>query len=175
MSEVTSQKKAARSGVLEKHNKVDSLLVKGEDVVELAVIHAGIYWKSAAVFVFAIFVGLMVFELGVLLAVTAILMFAYATIKKSILMLCLTNKRMFFRYGILQVDVVDMRFDKIESVELERMPPGYLMGYSNVVIMGTGNRYVVIPYVANGPEIRQAYNRMTLAEEELSDDDAKDA
>ena len=67
-----------------------------------------------------------------------------------------------------KVDVVDMRFSKIESVELERMAAGYIMGYSNVVIMGTGNRYVVIPYVANGPEIRQAYNRLTLIDEDSS-------
>lgn len=149
----------------------DDLLVKGEQIVEQAVIHSlGIYWKGLAVLAFAVLVGLLVFELGVLLAVTAIIMLIYATIKKEILMLVLTNKRMLFRYGILQVDVVDIRFSKIESVELERMPPGYIMGYSNVVIMGTGQRFVVIPYVANGPEIRQAYNRMTLGEDEIEDD-----
>ncbi|MBL4804175.1 MAG: PH domain-containing protein [Alphaproteobacteria bacterium] len=146
---------------------IDNMLVKGEQVVIEGVIHWGIYWKATAVFIMAIFVALLVFELGVLLGIAALAFFAYAVIKKQILMLVLTNKRMFFRYGILQIDVVDMRFSKIESVEIERMPPGYLMGYSNVVIMGTGQRYVVIPYVANGPEIRQAYNRMTLADEEL--------
>jgi len=150
-----------------RRKSVEDILVKGEHVIEQAVIHTGIYWQAIAVFVLSILVGLMVFELGVLLAVTAICMFAYAAIRKEILMLVLTNKRMFFRYGILQVDVVDIRFSKIESIELERMVPGYVMGYSNVVIMGTGQRYVVIPYVANGPEIRQAYNRMTLSDEEL--------
>ena len=100
------------------------------------------------------------------MAVTAIIMFAYVTLKKEILMLVLTNKRMLFRYGILQVDVVDLRFSKIESVELERMVPGYIMGYANVIIMGTGNRFVVIPYVENGPEIRQAYNSLTLSDDE---------
>ncbi|MCB9983184.1 MAG: PH domain-containing protein [Rhodospirillales bacterium] len=156
-----------KSGGLFKRANPESLLVPGEQIVEQAVISSpGIYWKSIGVFVFAVIVSLLVFELGVLLAVTAVIMFAYATIKKEILMLVLTDKRMFFRYGILQIDVVDIRFSKIESVELERMPPGYLMGYSNVVIMGTGQRYVVIPYVANGPEIRQAYNRLTLVDDE---------
>ncbi len=154
-----------------KQVNVDDMLVKGEQIVERAEIHWGIYWKSAAVFVFAVLVALVVaFEIGVLLAVSALVMFVHATIKKQILMLALTNKRMLFRYGILQIDVVDMRFSKIESIEIERMPPGYVMGYSNVVIMGTGQRYVVIPYVANGLEIRQAYNRLTLSEEELEDE-----
>ena len=160
-----------KSGFFKRNSEVDQMLVKGEEIVDRAVIYSlGNYWKSIGVFIFAILLGLLVFELGVLLAITALLMFAHATMKKEILLLVLTNKRMLFRYGILQVDVVDMRFSKIESVELERMPPGYIMGYSNVVIMGTGNRYVVIPYVANGPQIRQAYNRLTLVDEDLEDE-----
>ena len=154
-----------------KKQSVDDLLVKGEHIVEQAMISPYIYWQSCAVLFVAVLVALgIAIELGVLLAVTGLCMFAYVTLKKEILMLVLTNKRMFFRYGILQVDVVDLRFSKIESVELERMPPGYIMGYSNVVIMGTGQRYVVIPYVQNGPEIRQAYNRLTLSDEELEDE-----
>lgn len=167
-SELPKQSKGRASR--NKQVNVDDMLVKGEQIVERAEIHWGIYWKSAAVFVFAAFVAMVVFEIGVLLAISALVMFAHATIKKQILMLALTNKRMLFRYGIMQIDVVDMRFSKIESIEIERMPPGYVMGYSNVVIMGTGQRYVVIPYVANGLEIRQAYNRMTLSDEELEDE-----
>jgi hypothetical protein len=34
------------------------------------------------------------------------------------------------------------------------------------VITGTGNRYIAIPYVANGIEIRRAFNEMTLNKEE---------
>jgi hypothetical protein len=93
-----------------------------------------------------------------LLGVVAVLMAIYAIIKKEILMLVITNKRVLARYGILQVDVVDMHFDKLESMELERMLPGYIMGYSNVVLMGTGSRFIVIPYVANGVAVRRAYN-----------------
>jgi len=166
-----SEETVKKSGGLFKKGNPEDLLVKGEKIIKQAEIsNIGIYWKSVVVFVLAVLVGLLAIELGVLLVVTAIIMFIYASIKKEILMLVLTNKRMFFRYGILQVDVVDIRFSKIESVELERMPPGYLMGYSNVVIMGTGQRYVVIPYVANGPELRHAYNHITLSDDELEED-----
>ena len=81
-------------------------------------------------------------------------------------MLVLTNKRVLVRYGLLQMEVVDIRFNKIESVELERMPTGMMMGYATIVIMGTGNRYISIPYVANGRRIRRAYNEMVLGEDE---------
>lgn len=160
--------KAVASGKVKRRRGrqgVESALVEGEKVVETAEIHIGIYWQSAAVFLLAILVWFVASELGVFLAVVSILMFAYNTLKKEILLLVLTNKRIFVRYGILQVDLVDINFSKIESIELERMPTGFIMGYANVVIMGTGQRYITIPYVANGPAIRQAYNQLTLARE----------
>jgi hypothetical protein len=139
-------------------------LLPGEVIRESAIIHNGIFWKAAAVFILAVLVAIfIVVELGILLAVTAVLMGIHAIIKKEILMLVVTNKRILARYGILQIDVVDVHFDKIESLELERMLPGYLMGYANIVIMGTGNRYIVIPYVGNGIAVRRAYNEMALA------------
>lgn len=142
-------------------------LLPGETIVETAVIHGGIFWQAGAVFILALLVAVfLVAELGALLGVVAVLMAIYAILRKEILMLVVTNKRILARYGILQVDVVDIQFDKLESVELQRMLPGYIMGYSNVVVMGTGNRYIVIPYVANGIQVRRAYNEQALAEKE---------
>lgn len=148
-----------------KADPVESRLVDGESVLKNARIHWGIYWKAGVIFFIGFLIGvLLAWELGILLMAVGGLAAFYAAAKKAILLLCLTNKRVLARYGILQVDVVDIHFDKIESLELERMLPGYLMGYSNVVIMGTGNRMIVIPYVANGPEVRRAYNETVLSE-----------
>lgn len=151
-------------------NDVDSLLVPGEQIVGKAIISPFIYWQSVAVMIFGFLLALMVWQLGALLVFTSLIMIVYNTLKKEILLFVLTDKRILCRYGILQVDVVDMRFSKIESVELERMPTGYLMGYANLVLMGTGQRFITIPYVENGPELRQAYNRLTLGNDK--DDDA---
>ena len=163
---MTDQPAAARPRA-HRDAELQERLVKGEKIAAVGVIHDGIYWKSAAVFLMAALVALFVVkELGLLLAIVSFLMAVHATILKSILVMVVTNKRVLVRYGILQVDVVDIHFDKIESVELERMLPGFLMGYSNVVVMGTGNRYIRIPFVANGIEIRRVYNEMTLADKE---------
>lgn len=151
-------------------------LLPGEIIVESAVIHNGIFWQAAAVFILALLVAIFVVkELGILLAVTAVIMGIYAIIKKEILMLVVTNKRILARYGLLQVEVVDIHFDKLESMELERMLPGYIMGYSNVVLMGTGNRYIVIPYVANGVALRRAYNEQVLVGKDAVDKAASGA
>lgn len=144
---------------------VEDLLVKGEKIVAQAEISPAIYWQSLAVLLFSFLVASQIIQLGVLFAVVALLMFAYVTVKKNILMCALTNKRILARYGILQVDVVDIRFSKIESIELERMLPGYILGYANLIVMGTGQRYIVIPYVRNAREIRRAYNELTLEDD----------
>ena len=138
-------------------------LVQGEVIVEAAEIHPAVYWKAVAVFVLSVLVALMIAkELGLVLALAGLGMAVHAVLLQKILMMVVTNKRVLVRYGILQVDVVDIHFDKIESIELERMLPGYLFGYANVVIMGTGNRYIVVPFVANALAIRRAYNEQTL-------------
>lgn len=151
-----------------KASAAEERLLPGEVIIESAVIHAGIFWKAAAVFIIAVLFTLLtgIIQLGMLLGVVAVVMAIYAIIKKEILMLVVTNKRILARYGILQVDVVDIHFDKLESMELERMLPGYIMGYSNVVLMGTGSRFIVIPYVGNGIAVRRAYNEAVLVDKD---------
>ena len=155
----------------EKKNGIDPFLeerlIKGEEVVRQAIIHPAIYWPYVAVLILALVVGAFVaYELGILLLVVAALMGGHAFARQKVLMLVLTNKRIMVRYGLLQMDVVDIRFNKVESIELERMLPGIIFGYANLVVMGTGNRYIVIPYVANGQQIRKAYNEMVLEDDE---------
>ena len=142
-------------------------LVKGEKIVKVARLSpAGLFWRAGAVaFLAMLFWWFVAFELAMILGIAALLMTGYAYLQREILMLALTNKRVLVRYGALQIDVVDIHFDKIESIEIERMITGYMMGYARVVIMGTGTRYISIPYVANARAIRKAYNELTLGDE----------
>ena len=143
--------------------EIRSMLIEGETLIHDCRIHRAIYWKAVAVlilaFIFAMFVAV---ELGGLLVIVGLLMIAHAILTKHFLRLTLTDKRVLARYGVLQVDVVDVPFDKIESIELERMLPGHMFGYANVVIMGTGQRFIRIPFVANPRAFRRAYNEQVL-------------
>lgn len=165
---MSEEQKKGRSSPLHKGSKnaVQDLLVKGEEIVMQAEISPAIYWKSFAVLLASFLLALVAVPLGIVLAVAALLMFIHATIKKEILMFVLTNKRILVRYGILQVDVVDMHFSKVESIELERMIPGYILGYASLIVMGTGQRFIGIPYVKNARELRRAYNGLVLEAEE---------
>lgn len=144
---------------------IDDMLIRGEAVLVNGQVHLAVFWKAAVVLGAGILLGLFVPPLGFVLGGAGAVLMAFAALRQHFLLLTLTNKRVLARYGILQVDVVDISLDKIESIELERMLPGYFFGYANVVVMGTGNRYIVIPFVANARQFRKAFNELTLNEE----------
>ena len=173
MTQNETKASVVQSKRLQNHFNInlEDILTKGEEVILYGNVHWGIYWKASVVLLFALLVGLLLFvELGIVLGIAGVLLLSYAVIKKHMLLLILTNKRILVRYGILQVDVVDIRFRNIESVELERMLPAFLMGYSSVIVMGTGNRFIYIPYIANGAAFRRAFNELVLDEEEIDEE-----
>ncbi len=165
MSEDTNDK-GTSVGYAGKDAATSAILVKGEELLLQAQIHPAIYWKPVAVLIFALLLALKVPTLGALLGVAGLMMLATATLTKHFLLLALTNKRVLSRYGILQVDVVGIAFSKIESIETERMLPGQIFNYATVVIMGTGNRMIRIPFIGNATEFRRAYDEVTLKSEE---------
>lgn len=145
--------------------EIEKILVKGEEVLLRAELHGALYWKSVAVLIFALMLGFVIPTLGVLLAVVGALMLIVAILTQHFLLLAVTNKRVLARYGLLQMDVVDIRLSKIESIDLERMLPGHIFGYANVVVMGTGQRVIRVPYIGNAEKFRRFYNEMVLIEE----------
>lgn len=134
---------------------VEALLQPEETVLRVAQIHWGIYWKSAAVAIIAfLMLFSILFNLGVFLAGVAVLMFIIASLYKYFLLLVLTDKRVFLRYGILRVDTIQIRHSRIESVETEKTIMGQILGYAAVVIYGTGSRRTAIPFIADALEFR---------------------
>ena len=91
---------------------------------------------------------------GIFLAGVAVLMFIIASLYKHFLLLVLTDKRVFLRYGILRVDTIQIRHSRIESVETEKTIMGQILGYAAVVIYGTGSRRTAIPFIADALEFR---------------------
>ncbi len=145
--------------------EIDKILVKGEEVILKAEIHGAIYWKSVAILIFAFFVGLFILPLGILLGIVGAILLCIAILTKHFLLLVVTNKRILARYGLLQMDFVDIRLSHVESIDLEHMLPGHIFGYANVVVMGTGQRLIRVPYVSNSDEFRRYYNEIVLANE----------
>ncbi len=148
--------------------EIQKMLVSGEEVILRAQLHWAIYWKA----VFVLFVALVMYlfmpivaPIAMLLGVCGVFMLCVAMLTQHYVLLAVTNKRVLARYGLLQMDIVDIRLSKVESIDLERMLPGHLLGYASVVVMGTGQRIIRVQYIANAEAFRRYYNEMVLAEE----------
>lgn len=146
--------------------ELQDMLVSGEEVLLRARFHNAIYWKPVAVLILAVLFAVFVAaSLAILLAVVGALWLCVAIMTKHYLLFAITNKRVLARYGLLQMDVTDIRLSMIESIDLERMLPGHIFGYSNVVVAGTGQRLLRVPFIANANVFRRFYNEMVLSDE----------
>jgi hypothetical protein len=141
-------------------------LREGEEVIARAEISVGIYWKTIAVLALAIIIGLLAWQLGVLLLIVTVLMFLYAFAIRHALFLVVTNQRIFVRAGIIKVDTVQLRLDRIESVEIQRTIPGQIFNYATLMVSGTGAMLAFIPFMSNAQQIRDIIDEMLYKREE---------
>ena len=131
----------------------EKILVKGR-------ISDGIFWKAFGVLMVAALLLLVAIPLAIFLAIVATLTFVYAVLLRKFLLLTVTNHRIFFRSGLLKVDTVQVRLDRVESVEIQRTIMGQFLGYGTVVLTGIGSRYSFIPYLANAGDIRNVIDEL---------------
>ncbi len=166
-----SRNKTSKAPVSKKA-KIDSeaaALLKGDEkLMRVARIHWGIYWKTIATGLLALWLlsSPILFNLGVFLCVVSVIMFGFATLYKRFLLLALTDQRVFLRHGIISLDSIQIRHSRIESVETKRTPMGMLLGYASVVIYGTGSRIQTIPFVGDALAFRNELDQMLSNYEE---------
>lgn len=140
-------------------------LREGEKVLIRGDISTGIFWKAFAIFMLALLFSLLAWQLAVFLGIVAMLTFGYEMLLQKFLLLIVTNERIFFRSGLLKVDTVQVRLERVESVEIQRTLTGHMLGYGTVVLTGTGSRFSYIPYLSNAAEIRNVIDEMLYARE----------
>lgn len=145
--------------------ELENMLVKGEEVILRAQVHRALYWRSVAILIIALLLLFYIKPLAIIAGIVGAVMLCISILTQHYLLLVVTNKRVLARYGLLQMDVVDIRLSKIESIDLERMLLGHIFGYANVVVAGTGMRIIRVPYIANSEVFRRFYNEMVLADE----------
>ncbi|MGB1076850.1 MAG: PH domain-containing protein [Bdellovibrionales bacterium] len=159
MSEDKKDKALTDTPVVERAKKktknFNGIRLRDEEKLLINVrISNGIYWKAGAVCVLAFLIGLLAWQLGVFLLIVAGVTAGIAFLTKTILFLALTNQRVLVRRGIIKIDTLQLRLDSLESVEVQRTLVGQILGYASVVITGVGNRFTIVPFVANAVEFR---------------------
>ena len=145
-----------------------SALRDGEKVLIKGIISEGIYWKSFAVLMFALLLSLIAIPLGVFMGIVALLSFTYAALLAKFLLVVVTNERIFFRSGLIKVDTVQVRLERVESVEIQRTITGQFLNYGTVVLTGVGSRYSYIRYLANAAEVRNVIDDLLYQREKKS-------
>ncbi len=147
---------------------LQSILMPGEKIMRIAQISPGIYWKGFAVLLLAVillFSGTL-FNLGLFFLFISVLMLSVSYLTRYFLLLAATDKRIIIRHGILNLDTIQFRYSKLESVELSRTIIGQILGYASVVITGTGSRVTVIPFIADASRFRQELNKVLFEQDD---------
>jgi uncharacterized membrane protein YdbT with pleckstrin-like domain len=127
-----------------------------EKLLAKAVISNGIYWRAGAVLLLAALFFLFAPPLGMFLSFVAMVIFLFFHLMKIFLILAVTDQRVILRSGILKIDTIQIRIERIESVEVQRTLMGQILGYATIIITGTGSRLAYIPYIENAQTVRDA-------------------
>lgn len=149
----------------ERNRDLPVTLRDGEKILAKGKISDAIFWKAFGVFMIALLLWTIAAPLGIFLTIVATLTALYAALLKKFLLLIVTNERIFFRSGLLKVDTVQVRLERVESVEIQRTLMGQFLSYGTVVLTGTGSRYSYIPYLANAAELRNVIDELLYQRE----------
>ena len=95
---------------------VNSVLIKGEEVIYRAKLHWKIYFTPLALF--------SLWLLPIIRQVTSEFV--------------ITNKRIIIKTGIISRQTLEMNLNKIESVNVDQGILGRILGYGTITIIGTG-------------------------------------
>jgi uncharacterized membrane protein YdbT with pleckstrin-like domain len=144
---------------------IHAMLLPGEHLIHIATISRGIYWKGA----FMAALGFAVVQFSYVLAAyffaiaLGLLVMAYMT--KKYLLLATTDHRVIIRCGVVNQERLDLRHSKIESIELLRTLPGMIFGYGCVILSGTGNMRILVPFIEDAAAFRDNLTQKLLERE----------
>ncbi len=139
-------------------------LTEDEKLIETAVIHDGIYWKGVAVVVSGmLLLPSFAARLGIFLMFVGAILIGLAWLTQKYLILAASDKRIFIRSGVVYADMIEMRYAQVESIELGITPIGQIFGYGSVIVTGTGQRRIIVPFVTDAVLFRKRINDILVA------------
>ena len=65
-----------------------------------------------------------------------------------------TNKRVIAKFGFIRRHTIDLRLNKIESVQVNQGMFGRIFNYGSLSISGSGNPQAPVPFIANPMKFR---------------------
>lgn len=144
----------------------DSLLVEGEHKIAEARLHQFIFFFPFVIACLAVLVGMVFHPLvgGVILFLD-IYPVVNSYIRYKTTRVVLTDKRVFLTFGFFNKDLIQFRLDKVESASEEAPLIGRIVGYSTVVVRGTGTGAVPVTMVEGGTQFVKAVEKKLLEDQ----------
>lgn len=128
---------------------LNEIMLPGERLLYVAEVSPFVYWKSAALAFMAFLSLFFSIQLALFFLVVAMGAFFLAYSGRKYLLLAATDRRIVIRGGILNVNVIQLTFDAVESLVVSSMFLGQMFGYGSVIISGRGQQRVILPYIKN--------------------------
>ena len=143
-----------------------NLLTENEEVILNARIHWFALVFPVVLLVLALFVAIIFHWLvGLMILLVAIYPAYNAVIHYWMTHLFITNKKVMYRNGFLSRDWIQLRLSRVENAHLEEPIVGRFLGYSTVIISGTGTGQIAVPYVLEGDKYVKLLEKELLKRE----------
>lgn len=160
------QKSIAARNTKNKKSRIGSVqeqLVEGEEIIHVSYVHPGVFIYPGSIMTIAMLVGIFFHWLvGTVIFLMALYPSIDALIRYLTTKLVLTNKRVLARYGFFSKDNIHLKLSRVESAYREEPFVGQILGYSTVVINGTGTGTIPITFIADGGAFVKALESQTL-------------
>ncbi len=145
---------------------LNKVLQPGEVFTRIAHLHWRIYFRAIFFGVLAIVFFILGYEhysyrpyaviLGLVLSAVALLFFVGAWFRQMTLEMAVTNKRVLYKRGFININTLEMNLDKVETVAVQQSIIGRLLDYGKVHIKGTGQSMERLDFIAAPIELRNA-------------------
>jgi uncharacterized membrane protein YdbT with pleckstrin-like domain len=123
---------------------VESVLTPGERVVHLGRVSA---WSQF--WLWLIGALLLVFVIGLIFWIVA-------WIRIRTTELAVTERRVIAKFGLIRRDTIEIKVERIESVQVNQSVLGRLLNFGTIVFSGAGTPQLTVPDIAEPLEFRKA-------------------
>lgn len=133
---------------------INSALLPNEHLILKAKIHWIIYVSALIILAIGLILcfrgggsGLEV--IGFILSVIGIAKLLKAWLYCYSTELAITSTRIIAKYGFIRRNTIELKHDKMESLNVDQGIIGRILNYGSVSVIGTGGSRAPIPYIAN--------------------------
>ena len=134
---------------------VESVIQPGETLLATGKTHWFVYVGPGFwILVAAVLLVVAPWIIGAVLAVLALIYLAKAWLYSFSTELAVTSKRVIAKFGFIRRSTVELRHDKVESMQVEQSILGRIFDFGSIVITGSGGTHAPIPYIAHPLQFR---------------------